>query len=192
MQQGSLGQALEGRPELELTGLALEFDRQGFVRRCCQWEQARAWGQEVPPIRAIWESQASGLLASAEGLLASGLLASGLLASASGLLASGLLASAEGLLASVQELLALAEELQQEQMGLAPVSVHRGFGKRHCQWERAKELRVHSAIQAILGSQPLAEERDASLRRAVARDGSRKREARGEFQRQGGHRSKKQ
>lgn len=175
VQQGSLGQALEGRPELELTGLALEFDRQGFVRRCCQWEQARAWGQEVPPIRAIWESQASGLLASAEGLLA-----------------SGLLASAEGLLASVQELLALAEELQQEQMGLAPVSVHRGFGKRHCQWERAKELRVHSAIQAILGSQPLAEERDASLRRAVARDGSRKREARGEFQRQGGHRSKKQ
>ena len=175
VQQGSLGQALEGRPELELTGLALEFDRQGFVRRCCQWEQARAWGQEVPPIRAIWESQASGLLASAEGLLA-----------------SGLLASAEGLLASVQELLALAEELQQEQMGLAPVSVHRGFGKRHCPWERAKELRVHSAIQAILGSQPLAEERDASLRRAVARDGSRKREARGEFQRQGGHRSKKQ
>ena len=175
VQQGSLGQALEGRPELELTGLALEFDRQGFVRRCCQWEQARAWGQEVSPIRAIWESQASGLLASAEGLLA-----------------SGLLASAEGLLASVQELLALAEELQQEQMGLAPVSVHRGFGKRHCQWERAKELRVHSAIQAILGSQPLAEERDASLRRAVARDGSRKREARGEFQRQGGHRSKKQ
>jgi len=134
VQQGSLGQALEGRPELELTGLALEFDRQGFVRRCCQWEQARAWGQEVPPIRAIWESQASGLLASAEGLLA-----------------SGLLASAEGLLASVQELLALAEELQQEQMGLAPVSVHRGFGKRHCQWERAKELRVHSAIQAIFG-----------------------------------------
>ena len=175
MQQGSRGQAMEGRPELELTGLAPGFDRQGFVRRCCQWEQARAWGQEVPPIRAIWESQASGLLASAEGLLA-----------------SGLLASAEGLLASVQELLALAEELQQEQMGLAPVSVHRGFGKRHCQWERAKELRVHSAIQAILGSQPLAEERDASLRRAVARDGSRKREARGEFQRQGGHRSKKQ
>ena len=135
VQQGSLGQALEGRPELELTGLALEFDRQGFVRRCCQWEQARAWGQEVPPIRAIWESQASGLLAWA---------------------------------------------VEQELKDQVPGSVHREFGKRHCQW--AWEM---LQFQATWGSRPLVEEERGESRRQEE-------EERGESRRQGGRRSMRQ